>query len=402
MSTHRDASGVYSIETANKPFVFRVAPESLALPALAAPAGQQAIKVEVRSLPGMQKEAIVSALAPQAGVWRIVCDEGPYLNGTDLAPFPLAFYTAGLQFSLIFRVLAAAKSQNVALNSLQLSLDNYYTMKGSFIKGDATGGAKPAEALIRIESGADEGALRGVVQNAVQCCPGQSLMRDVLDNVFSLHVNGQAVPVSGIGASGNLDDPDPQATTFAEFSAEPDGAYLDDIITKTGTAKTAHDVEGGISSSLKPVQDRTLHVNGQAQSLGGTRAHTDIQLRSPIGSNFRLISEEPDGAGANLAPSGLAYLSAGVGFCYMTQLSRYAHIAKLDIDSIRIVQHTRFGADGRALPVDTHVFVETAESPETFNNLIAVGERTCFLHAAMRGSYPTRVQVEFNGKALAL
>jgi len=390
-----DINSVYSIETANKPLVFRIKDDSVqgGTPS----DGDLTHRVEVRSLPGMQKEAIVTS--NPGGTWRIVCDEGPYLNGTDLAPFPLAFFTTGLQFCLMTQILEKAKAQGITLKSFKLELDNYYTMKGSFIKGDAIGGAKPAEALVEIESDAGPEAIKQLVNDATKSCPGQAVMRDILNNVFSLHVNGQVVQVEGVAQSTNMGDPDPEAANFKTFASDGDDAYLNNIITKTKEAEKKHDVEGGVSSSLKPVQDRTLHVHGTAEWLEGSLKRTDIQLRSPIGSWFQLFSAEPADQEANQAPTGLAYLSAGVGFCYMTQLSRYTHIAKLDVNSIRIVQHTRF-SDGRAEPVDTHVYIDANESADTINNLVRMGEQTCFLHAAMRDTYPSEIQVKLNNQPL--
>ena len=66
--------------------------------ALDAPDDAQNFRVEVRALEGMQKEATVRQSERSGQTWRMVSDEGPYLNGTDLAPFPLAFFAAGLLF----------------------------------------------------------------------------------------------------------------------------------------------------------------------------------------------------------------------------------------------------------------------------------------------------------------
>lgn len=52
-------------------------------------------RTATRALAGMQKEALVSD-SGSGSCWRVVCDEGPWLSGTDLAPFPLGFFTAGL------------------------------------------------------------------------------------------------------------------------------------------------------------------------------------------------------------------------------------------------------------------------------------------------------------------
>lgn len=44
-----------------------------------------ALRTWVRSLSGFQKEALVRS-AKTGDAWRLVSDEGPYLNGHDAAP----------------------------------------------------------------------------------------------------------------------------------------------------------------------------------------------------------------------------------------------------------------------------------------------------------------------------
>jgi len=131
---------------------------------------------------------------------------------------------------------------------------------------------------------------------------------------------------------------------------------------------------------------------------------TAIRLFKPIGSTFRFLCDETkDAGGKELAPPPLAYLSAGVGFCYMTQLGRYAHITKQDLESMRIVQENLFTVEGsaadwsrfaKALPVNTHVFLDTGEPGEVAQKTVSMGERTCFLHAAMRSRHPSVIKAE--------
>jgi OsmC-like protein len=126
-----------------------------------------------------------------------------------------------------------------------------------------------------------------------------------------------------------------------------------------------------------------------------------VQLFKPIGSTFRFLSQEPDEAvGPEMAPPALAYLAAGVGFCYMTQMGRYAHIVKQDLESYRIIQDNIFNLSGQvsngsltasAEPVNTQVFVDMAESDEAAQTLVRMSERTCFLHAAMRSATPSQI-----------
>ncbi len=101
-----------SIESLGLPLVFRVAEEDDGAverdDADAAYSNAVNILTEVRCLEGMQKEALVRV--GSAGTWRMVSDEGPYLNGTDLAPFPLAFFAAGMQFSVLSELVRGARS----------------------------------------------------------------------------------------------------------------------------------------------------------------------------------------------------------------------------------------------------------------------------------------------------
>lgn len=77
-----------AIESSGFPLVFKAdAPDIDAVDA------ELGVEVLGRCLEGMQKEALVRV--GESPPWRMVSDEGPYLEGTDLAPFPLAFFTPG-------------------------------------------------------------------------------------------------------------------------------------------------------------------------------------------------------------------------------------------------------------------------------------------------------------------
>ena len=71
------------------------------------------IRTLARALTGMQKEALATS-SPNGRTWRMACDEGPYLNGTDLAPFPLAFFTTGLVNSYFVEILDLARLRGTA------------------------------------------------------------------------------------------------------------------------------------------------------------------------------------------------------------------------------------------------------------------------------------------------
>lgn len=95
----------------------------------------------------------------------------------------------------------------------------------------------------------------------------------------------------------------------------------------------------------------------------------------------------------------------------MTQLGRYTHITKQKLHSYQIVQDNIFTIDGlfedgsrtaHALPFDTHIHYQADESEGVAQKTLSMGERTCFLHAAMRDTFRSEIEAELNGKALAI
>lgn len=66
-----------------------------------------AVRAWARSLAGMQKEAVIAA--SDGSAWRLVSDEGPYLDGYDEGPFPLSHMTTGMVASYMNEILRAAE-----------------------------------------------------------------------------------------------------------------------------------------------------------------------------------------------------------------------------------------------------------------------------------------------------
>jgi OsmC-like protein len=389
-----------SIESLGYPLAYKVNREGFMPKPPRQEEGAIGVRLEARALEGMQKEAVVYD-GLTGSVWRMVSDEGPYLNGKDMAPFPLAFYSAGMAFSFLSEFLRHASTHEVAIRNLSIVEDNYYTMEGSAIRGDMTGGAMPAEIVVEIDTDAPTEAVLEILRLAVASSPAQSYMHDVLQNTFALVSNGNRLGVERIApCTGDPEeDPDPHFQRILPFDKEEGQP---DIIVKLSSAEMVFGVEGGAGSSLRSEQKRTLHVRAASQIREDGLLEVKVQLFKPIGSTFRFISDES----GELAPPSLAYLSAGVGFCYMTQLGRYAQIVKQDLESYRIVQENTFRlsgsrADGsltaQAEPVSTHLFVSLDGPDHEAQTLLRMGEQTCFLHAAMRTSNPTKLSVVING-----
>lgn len=145
-----------SIEGSGFPLAFKVAQGTRRSPLLAGQAGADVFRVDARALGAHQKEAVVHE-GSGGSAWRLTSDEGAYLKGSDLAPFPLGFYNAGLQADFLNRLACLARARGMALHGVQLELDNAYAFSGSFLKGDGRGTAYPAKLRLNVQCSSSGG-----------------------------------------------------------------------------------------------------------------------------------------------------------------------------------------------------------------------------------------------------
>jgi uncharacterized OsmC-like protein len=395
------------IENDTNPLVFK---HEVSSP-LALAAGNEGRRLQfrtaTRAIAGMQKEALVNC-GPSGATWRVFCDEGPWLNGTDLAPFPLGFFSAGLTASSMSEFLTHARRAGVEISGLEVIVDNLYSMEGSLMRGTMVGSAFPAEVTFRVDTPADHATVLKLAHLAVASSPADALLRNAVDSLFTLNHNGEQVSVSRVAASDSPQHADP-ALLFSGARPGPAATFagnimerLDEVDTlggdKLGTERASATV--GLSDDQK----RQVHVRCAGTLRKDGLKDLQVACFQPIGSVFRLLSDDSAAVGGEeRAPSGLAYLSAGLSFCFMTQLGRYAHVAKHDLHSYQIVQGTSFSPpaalnDEETPPtgaaVATDVFIGNKEDVEKTRTLLAMGEQTCYLHAACRSGLKTRVRVD--------
>lgn len=381
-----------------QPPFFKVANPDLV--GLAPPPNRQgdAVRTWVRALSGFQKEALVVS-ARSGLMWRLVSDEGAYLDGHDEAPCPLAFLTTGMIASYMEEIAALAKSEGVPLRKLRLRQNNYYTMKGSMRKRTMIGGALPVDLEVEIDCDLEDAALNQLLMNAVHASPLNGLMRGVLPSLFTLTRNGAQIAT---GQAQALDAAVATGPAGQAPIAAPSGV---DLVTR-GAMSPAKDVAKGTkgaSTSLTDEQDRTLNPGAICTLREDGIKDIEQHLYSPHGSIFRFLSEEaPEAGGQGRAPDAVSFISAGIAFCFMTQFGRMASMEKLDLPQYSVVQDTHFslggasggtGRAGTADPVETHVHLETGESDDVARDMLDMSEKTCFLHAFCRTDLKTRLKV---------
>jgi hypothetical protein len=363
----------------------------------------EAVRVYGRSLSVMQKEALV-VTSRSSFAWRLASDEGAYLAGLDEAPCPLSFFTTGMVSSYMTQLLANAAARRIAVGRTRLVLDSYYTMTGSALDGTMTAGAKPPVLTVDLECGADNGVLIALARGATAMAPVNGLLRGSLRSRFSLTHNRRAVPGARVAEIEGAREPDP-APYFA--GAEAQAGTSSNAVRRAGkTPRLAHTVTLA-NDSLAEQQRRLLHVRGICTLRADGMLEVEQHLYNPHGSIFHFLCDATDG---RRAPDSSSYVAAGIAFCFMTQFGRYATIAKRKLEHCRVTQdlHWSPGAgaaadgDGAAEPVETHVFVDSAEDDVFARALLEMSEQTCFLHALCRTALQTEVTVREDALDAAL
>ncbi len=393
-----------SIETLGWPLAFALPRKRLPRPARA-PAqagGRQTVRVLGRALAGMQKHALVDVGERHA--WSFLCDEGPYLDGTDLAPFPLAFFAAGGALVLAAALEERRKRAGLPAGILRrLEIDYFYGMEGSALRGTMKADALTPEIRLRAGDVSGVDGLQGLLLDGLLASPVGALWRETHASRFSARLDGAPV----FAAAAESVPPDVCADPAAILAAlRPPEAVADAVplIAKRAAAEKLFGVEGGAGSSLAAEQKRRLHVRAILTPEPGGFARVRTQLFRPIGSVFAFRGRLAKEAAGETAPDGLALLAAGIAFCFLTQLGRYARIVKLPLAHYAITQdmvvHPADPEAGRpagAGPVVTDVVLAGDLDAAAARRLVRMGEQTCFLHAACRTPLKPRIAVSLAG-----
>lgn len=384
------------------PLGFRVRRAAARSPVIAGGFGREVFTVEARQLAHHQKEAVVAEGAGSA--WRLASDEGAHLKGTDLAPFPLGFFNAGLQSDLANRVLQLSRLRGLTHRAVDIELGTHYSLTGSFALGTGQGVAEGVSARISFDTAAAPEALSELARDAMAASPAFAAVERPLENTFALYLNGRRRNPATLPASPAADAPDPFMTYRRAPAPTGDGGELSELIAKTGakqpgTPSAAPAAATGASRIIRTVEGR-----GSLTDPGGL-FETTVALNLPGSTLFAFKCDE---SAQDRGPSGLALFAAGIAFCYMTQLSRYIEHMKLPIRAVRLVQYAPYavtkdaggGPRGGAEPVDTHLFLHGEADDETFEKLQRVAANTCYLHQTLLHPLTPRIEVLRNGELI--
>ena len=359
--------------------------------------GDDVVVAEVRHVGHHQKEAVVEE-GRGGPLWRLASDEGVHLKGTDLAPFPLGYYNAGLQADLAGRIARLASARGIELRKLAMTLTTAYSLTGSFVQGTGQGVAEGVTIELDVGSDATPESIAKLVRDAVAASPALAMVTTQIDNTFALYVNGRRKNPVTLPASDAANAEDPFIKYRDLPRPLPAAADASRLVVKTGEQQPGEPILAPVAGKVI----REIKGRGELTDMKGVY-RTKVALNLPGSSYFEFSADE---TGAASAPTGLALATAGIAFCYITQISRYIENMKLPIRGVRLVQSSPYGitADGRgtAAACDTHLFLNGETDDDTFEMLQRVAANTCYLHQTMIQMPALRIDLRHNGTALSL
>jgi uncharacterized OsmC-like protein len=383
-----------SIDSNSYPLCFRTVIGQKKSTSVGLEDSQDCFTTQARAMGGHQKEAVVTE-GKSGSSWRMVSDEGPALKGTDLAPFPLGYMSAALQGDLLSRLTKLANAENIEINGLKSSLENDYMFEGSFFKGTGVGRAYPPRFRIEVSSAAPKEALLSLLRRASLASPLLASWSNPLKNTFSLYSNGRQVSLRDL-----IPSPISASDPFSEWSEPPKPILEDEAISDIVCKAKPVDVKNPTPASGWETGRVDIPIRGQCEMKQGIGQSTTWANRLG-GSAFSIRSDDrPEGT---QGPSSLAHGSAGIAFCFMTQLLRYVEHHNMKVRALRIVQMSPCqlkSGIAMPLPLDTHVFVNTEETNEVMERLVQMSARTCYLHAALGATLSPELSLVVNGEDL--
>jgi hypothetical protein len=218
-----------------------------------------------------------------------------------------------------------------------------------------------------------------------------------IDNTFALYMNRRRRNPTTLPASSAPDAVDPY-TKYTDVPRPLGGSDEARLIVKLSEKMAGEPVIAPVAGKVI----REVKGNGRLVDASGVW-RTKVALNLPGSSMFEF---EADESGEARAPTGLALATAGIAFCYITQISRYIEHMKLPVDGVRLVQNSPYGIaiDGRgaASPCDTHLFFNGTADEDTFEMLQRVAANTCYLHQTMIQMPRLDIRVRRGGETIEL
>lgn len=154
------------------------------------------VNVVAEALEGMTKRCVVEPNLPTWSAFSLKCDEGAALGGTDTAPPPLGYLSAGIAFCSLTHLTAFIRSRK--LNVSRLIIEQRTNFSTSLLtaaegEGDLRGQCGGVETHIVVESDEPPHLIQHLAKIAQGACLAMQALINQTAAQTRVHLNGEEV-----------------------------------------------------------------------------------------------------------------------------------------------------------------------------------------------------------------
>jgi uncharacterized OsmC-like protein len=154
------------------------------------------VNLVAESLDGMKKKAVVEPNLPTWGSFEIMCDEGGALGGTDTAPPPLGYLSAGIAFCLLTHLSSFIRSKRLNIDNLKIEQRTKFAttlVTEAEEAGDFRGECEGVETHIIVEGDHSADEVRQLAVESENACMAMQAIMDATPTNTKLYLNGSAI-----------------------------------------------------------------------------------------------------------------------------------------------------------------------------------------------------------------
>lgn len=154
------------------------------------------VNLVAESLDGMKKKAVVEPNLPTWGSFEIMCDEGGALGGTDTAPPPLGYLSAGIAFCLLTHLSSFIRSKHLNIDNLKIEQrTNFATTLVTEAEeaGDFRGECEGVETHIIVEGDHSADEIRQLAVESENACMAMQAIMNATPTNTKLYLNGSEI-----------------------------------------------------------------------------------------------------------------------------------------------------------------------------------------------------------------
>lgn len=154
------------------------------------------VNLVAESLDGMKKRAVIEPNLPTWSPFQINCDEGTALGGTDEAPPPLGYLSAGIAFCLLTHLTAFIRSQKLDISNLKIEQRTRFSttlVTDAEEEGDFRGRCDGVETHIVVEGDHTPEEIQRLAQASENACMAMQSIMNATPTNTSIYLNGSSI-----------------------------------------------------------------------------------------------------------------------------------------------------------------------------------------------------------------